>query len=1582
MHIDIRGMRKSAVAVAWLGRLRRAAGFGLGVGAVALGATLPLPAQAQYSAISQATQDLSCVGTRYAAANGGKVPNCTAGEFNAIAAVEQPPGGISSCAAGSTIEVSIITDMSGTNADRYSGGMYFGQAGNDPRALTAPPAAVCSVARFPTSSVPVPGYPGTGTGFFAPTLAGNTAGSYHAGGVERWQIRNVKVRCEAGPNGTLAIPYMLTYSQGQLVVADDASPNLIPGTSAKCNAGTVTLKAPDGGDVKVMGWVEVTKATSPAGAPDSFAFTAAGTGVDTPSFSLTHGQTQKVQIPLTSGTSTLTISEALTGGWNPNATITCTAPGGGSAASYVTVDNAHRTITAHLSNAHIGAQCTITNTQLPMATLTLVKAMDSTYPGSAIPANFTLTATSGATVLSGSGGASGVVPPGVYTLAESGPSGYTPSAWSCPGGALSGNQLTLSQDQNITCTITNRHREADLQITKTPKNGSATPGNQVVWTIIAQNNGPDDVIGATITDTLPAGIASATVAAVGTGGASGYSAAGSGNIADTVNMPAGSTVTYTVTANIKPGETANLINTAVIGAPADPADPNPTNNSDTSTITLNPSADLRITKSQATPNPAIPGEELTWTITVTNLGKSSAANVTTSDAVDSNVTGLAVGGAYAGNCSVVGQNVSCSFGTLNPNETRSYTIKGTLSASFTGDLGNTATASSTTPDPDTANNTSTSTTPTNPSSLIVKKVINGGLSQVVKGSTVTYAVSIENKGGAAATVAWTDSPSGLTITGISGSITCNLSGCSNVTVPANATANFTVTATVTGNAGDDAVNIARVTGGGCTLQNPCTAEDRKPIVAPNVQVAKSTPVITSVNTPASGNQYTAAYTVTVTNSGTADGTYTLSDTPAFPSGVTLNSWQVTTNGGTLNSLMPGVTGGQISAANVSIAKNNTTHTYAVQITFTTSLAATNLSCTGAASNGAFNAVALSGGSTGSTTACGPVPAAVNLTLGKSASVTQAANGDSFTYSLTASNSGPVATTNPTTIVDTIPAGITVTAVTNGVGFSCTPSSSLPLVGNGVDTAISCTSTTGVAAGVSNAVVATLSVTKTNTQDITNRIMATSGDPRCVGVSNPCTASVPVQDISKPNLTVSKAAPAITSTVAGGNQYTATYIVTVANTGTADGKYTLTDAASFATGTTLNAWAVAVVTDADPDKVGTAITPASGSGAPGQVSANDVTLKAGKTHKYSVAVTFTVSATVMEADRVCASPFEANKGAFNTATIRGTLTDPLGTNQSASGNACGDLPKALNLTLGKTASVTEAANGSTFAYTLSASNSGGSATTNPTTIVDTIPVGITVTAVANGADFVCTPSSSLPLVGNGSGTTISCVSSTGVAAGASGVTVATLSATKTNTLDITNHVKATTGDPRCTGSPNPCTASVEVKDSSAPQLMVTKSNGASNVTVGATVTYTVTIANSGTKDATGVTWADSANGSLSVQSIAKGPVTGVGSDGGSCSGVSCSGIAVAVNGSVSYTVTAKVTGKVGDDAQNTANVIGGGCTAGSEGAPSTPANCTSTDTDKIVAPVAVAPIPTLNEWALLLLATLLGLMGWRSSRRFG
>jgi uncharacterized repeat protein (TIGR01451 family) len=140
---------------------------------------------------------------------------------------------------------------------------------------------------------------------------------------------------------------------------------------------------------------------------------------------------------------------------------------------------------------------------------------------------------------------------------------------------------------------------ADLSITKTDGASSFAPGTSTTYTIVVSNNGPSDATGAAVVDTLPAAVSSDTWTATSTGGASGFTAPGSGHLNDTVNLPVGSTITYTLTANISPSASGNLVNTATVTPPVGVTDPNPGNNSATDIDTIIPTPTITTTQQPA-----------------------------------------------------------------------------------------------------------------------------------------------------------------------------------------------------------------------------------------------------------------------------------------------------------------------------------------------------------------------------------------------------------------------------------------------------------------------------------------------------------------------------------------------------------------------------------------------------------------------------------------------------------------------------------------------------------------------------------------------------------------------------------------------------------------------------------------------------------------------------------------------------------------------------------------------------------------------------------------------------------------------
>jgi len=120
-------------------------------------------------------------------------------------------------------------------------------------------------------------------------------------------------------------------------------------------------------------------------------------------------------------------------------------------------------------------------------------------------------------------------------------------------------------------------RISELSITKTDGVDDATPGGSLTYTVVAANAGPSSVTGAMVSDTLPA-VLSCTWTCGGTGTCTG---AGAGSISDSVNLPTGTSVTYTLSCTVALDATGTITNTATIAVPGGTTDPTPGNNSAT-----------------------------------------------------------------------------------------------------------------------------------------------------------------------------------------------------------------------------------------------------------------------------------------------------------------------------------------------------------------------------------------------------------------------------------------------------------------------------------------------------------------------------------------------------------------------------------------------------------------------------------------------------------------------------------------------------------------------------------------------------------------------------------------------------------------------------------------------------------------------------------------------------------------------------------------------------------------------------------------------------------------------------------------
>jgi uncharacterized repeat protein (TIGR01451 family) len=140
-------------------------------------------------------------------------------------------------------------------------------------------------------------------------------------------------------------------------------------------------------------------------------------------------------------------------------------------------------------------------------------------------------------------------------------------------------------DNSATDTNTLDGPVADLAVTKTNDRDASVAGALTTYTITVSNGGPDAATGATVTDTPPAALTNVSwTCAAGAGAACG--ASGTGTINDTVDVPAGSSVVYTLTATVDAGATGTVANTASVAAPLGTGDPDTANNSATDTDTV------------------------------------------------------------------------------------------------------------------------------------------------------------------------------------------------------------------------------------------------------------------------------------------------------------------------------------------------------------------------------------------------------------------------------------------------------------------------------------------------------------------------------------------------------------------------------------------------------------------------------------------------------------------------------------------------------------------------------------------------------------------------------------------------------------------------------------------------------------------------------------------------------------------------------------------------------------------------------------------------------------------------------------
>ena len=452
-------------------------------------------------------------------------------------------------------------------------------------------------------------------------------------------------------------------------------------------------------------------------------------------------------------------------------------------------------------------------------------AVADVMPGSILGATWTCAAVSGTSAASGSGdinttvdlapgGAATFTVDGTVSTSATGSITNTASV-SAPTGVTDPNPANDSATDVDTLVPT-----ADLSVTKTDGVVSAVPGTPVSYTIVVSNAGPSDITGATVTDLFPATLTGGSWTCAAINGT--CAASGSGSINTTVSLAVGGTATFTAGGIVSSSATGSITNSATITPPPGAIDPNPANNSAADTDSLDPVADLSITKTDNDTN-ARPGDPITYQIVATNAGPSAITGAVATDTMPAGITGVTwtCTPATGGSCPAPGSGDLVAPVDLAVGGSVTFTVTATVVATV-GTLTNTAQID--VPpgavDPNTLNNAATDTTQIDPvGDLSVTKT--DGQTSAVPGAPTAYTITVTNGGPSAAPgVAVTDAmPS--TLLGVSwtsaatpGSACSNPSGAGDISelvdVAAGGTVTFAVSATIAATATGVLANTANL----------------------------------------------------------------------------------------------------------------------------------------------------------------------------------------------------------------------------------------------------------------------------------------------------------------------------------------------------------------------------------------------------------------------------------------------------------------------------------------------------------------------------------------------------------------------------------------------------------------------------------------------------------------------------------------------------------------------------------------------------------------------------------------------------
>jgi uncharacterized repeat protein (TIGR01451 family) len=541
------------------------------------------------------------------------------------------------------------------------------------------------------------------------------------------------------------------------------------------------------------------------------------------------------------------------------------------------------------NNGTAAGSTTFTDTNDPNVT-------DVTFVGSN-PSGGTCSAVKGTTNLSCT--TSSINPGGsqVFTVTANMPTSFTGT----PGAGCGPNQfpvvdtVTLNGGGSSGATVC-VNASPSFTISKVASTNSATPGQKVTYTITVTNNG--SAPGSTnFTDVNDPNVTAVTFVGSSPTGGTCTPVSGTTNLnCATSSINPNASQVFTVTANMP---------TSFSGTPGgSPCGPNQFPVVDTVTLTGGGSSGATvcvtatpgfvITKT-ANPTTASPGQQVTYTITVANDGTASGSTSFTDDN-DPNVTNVTFVGSspHGGNCTPVSgtTDLNCTTSTIKAGNSQVFTVTVNMPTTFSGLPGQQPCGPNQFPVVDTVTlnggGTGGATVCVNATpNLVITKTASP--TSTTPGGTVTYTITVTNKGSAPGATSFTDSSSpqpqsisAVTVSGGTG--TCTENGttisCSTAPLAAGQVETFTYTAVMPASFGGTSG------GGGCnpgqfpvvntvdptTVGVSSTSSTECVSASPNLTLAKSAALFSSAGNPIFPPATTGddiVYTLTYGNTGPA-----------------------------------------------------------------------------------------------------------------------------------------------------------------------------------------------------------------------------------------------------------------------------------------------------------------------------------------------------------------------------------------------------------------------------------------------------------------------------------------------------------------------------------------------------------------------------------------------------------------------------------------------------------------------------------------------------------------------------------------